>query len=72
MTQDVPRSVKYCFLAITKEAFANVVRHSDADKVTVLSASIRGFTRCRLRTTEPMQAFQRKMDRTKAGSDLPI
>ena len=43
MTQDVPRSVKYCFLAITKEAFANVVRHSDADKVTVFVCEHPGF-----------------------------
>lgn len=43
MTQEVPRSVKYCFLAIAKEAFVNVVRHSDADKVTVFVCEHPGF-----------------------------
>lgn len=43
MTDEVPRNVKYCFLAIAKEAFANVVRHSDADKVTVFVCEHPGF-----------------------------
>lgn len=43
MTQEAPRSVKYCFLAIAKEAFVNVVRHSDADKVTVFVCEHPGF-----------------------------
>ena len=43
MTEEVPRKVKYCFLAIAKEAFANVVRHSDADKVTVFVCEHPGF-----------------------------
>ena len=43
MTEEVPRKVKYCFLAIVKEAFANVVRHSDADKVTVFVCEHPGF-----------------------------
>ena len=43
MTQEIPRSVKYCFLAVIKEAFANVVRHSDADKVSVFVCEHPGF-----------------------------
>lgn len=31
----VPREVKYCFLAITKEALNNIMRHSNATKASV-------------------------------------
>lgn len=43
MTQEIPRTVKYCFLAVIREAFANVVRHSDADKVSVFVCEHPGF-----------------------------
>lgn len=35
MPEDVPRQVKYCFIAILKEALSNIVKHSDATCITV-------------------------------------
>lgn len=35
MTSDVPAEVRYCFIAVTKEALSNVSRHSNATKVFV-------------------------------------
>ncbi len=32
MGYDVPREIKYGFIAIVKEALHNIVRHSDASK----------------------------------------
>ena len=36
MTREVPRDVKYCFISITKEAFANIMKHSNATKVQLI------------------------------------
>ena len=35
MSRDVPREIKYCFIAIVKEALSNIVKHSNADSVTL-------------------------------------
>lgn len=35
MTENVPRRIKYCFIAIIKEAVSNVIRHSDADRIRI-------------------------------------
>lgn len=35
MPEDVPRQVKYCFIAILKEALSNIVKHSNATCITV-------------------------------------
>jgi len=43
MSAAIPRNVKYCFLAITKEALANVVRHSNATCVTLYFCEHPGF-----------------------------
>lgn len=43
MSDNVPRSVKYCFIAIVKEAMSNIVKHSDADRVGVLVREHPGF-----------------------------
>lgn len=43
MSDNVPRSVKYCFIAIVKEAMSNIVKHSNADKVGVLVREHPGF-----------------------------
>lgn len=43
MSTEVPRNVKYCFLAIVKEALANVVRHSNATRVTLYFCEHPGF-----------------------------
>lgn len=32
----VPRSIKYCFISIVKEALANIMKHSNADSVKIL------------------------------------
>lgn len=36
MGQDLPKEIKYCFISITKEALANVIKHSNASRVVVL------------------------------------
>lgn len=36
MGKELPRDIKYCFISITKEAFANIIKHSNATKVTIL------------------------------------
>lgn len=43
MSAAVPRNVKYCFLAITKESLANVVRHSNATRVSLYFCEYPGF-----------------------------
>lgn len=35
ITKHIPKEVKYCFLAITKEALNNTMKHSNATKVTI-------------------------------------
>lgn len=36
MSRTVPREVKYCFISITKEAFANIMKHSNATEVQLV------------------------------------
>ena len=36
MSRAVPKEVKYCFISITKEALANVIRHSNATRVSLI------------------------------------
>lgn len=36
MTENIPRSVKYCMISIVKEAVSNIIRHSSGDQVNVL------------------------------------
>lgn len=43
MSKNVPRNVKYCFIAIIKEAMSNVVKHSDADAVGIMLREHPGF-----------------------------
>lgn len=35
ISKHIPKDVKYCFLAITKEALNNTMKHSNASKVTI-------------------------------------
>jgi signal transduction histidine kinase len=35
MNRDIPKEIKYCFISITKEALANIMNHSNADRVQV-------------------------------------
>ncbi len=37
MSGQLPKEIKYCFLAITKEALNNVIKHSNATKVSVMA-----------------------------------
>jgi signal transduction histidine kinase len=43
MSEQTPRNVKYCFVAIVKEAVANIAKHSNADKVTLILREHPGF-----------------------------
>ena len=36
MSPEIPRNVKYCFIAAVKEAMSNIAKHSDADKISVI------------------------------------
>lgn len=35
MSKHIPREVKYCFIAIVKEALSNIIKHSSADSITL-------------------------------------
>lgn len=35
MPENIPRQIKYCFISILKEALSNIVKHSDATRITV-------------------------------------
>lgn len=37
MTKRIPRNVKYCFAATVKEAMSNIVKHSNADHVSIIA-----------------------------------
>lgn len=41
--EDMPRDYKYCFIAVTKEALSNIVKHSDGKKVSVQLLEHPGF-----------------------------
>lgn len=43
MSPQVPRNVKYAMIAIVKEAMANIVRHSNATRVSVMLREHPGF-----------------------------
>lgn len=36
VTGVIPRKIKYCFIAIIKEAVANILKHSNGDQVTII------------------------------------
>lgn len=43
MSAEIPRGVKYCFITTVKEAVSNIVKHSDADQMTVILREHPGF-----------------------------
>ena len=43
ISKRVPKEIKYCFIAITKEALHNVIKHSNASKVTIFIKEHPGF-----------------------------
>lgn len=43
MSSDVVRNVKYCFIAIVKEAMSNIVKYSNGDSVTIIMREHPGF-----------------------------
>lgn len=43
MGRFIPSPVKYCFIAITKEALSNIARHSNADAVSITLREHPGF-----------------------------
>ena len=36
MSKNVPGEIKYCFIAIVKEAMSNIIKHSNGDKITLI------------------------------------
>lgn len=43
ISRNIPKEVKYCFLSITKEALNNIIRHSNATKVSLTVKEHPGF-----------------------------
>lgn len=43
MSKEIPRNVKYCFIATVKEAMANITKHSNADKINIILREHPGF-----------------------------
>lgn len=43
ISETTRKEIKYCFLTIIKEAFSNVVKHSNADKITITIREFTGF-----------------------------
>lgn len=43
ISKHVPKDIKYCFIAITKEALNNIIKHSKATKVTLTVKEHPGF-----------------------------
>ena len=38
MSQNVPRKVKYCFIAAVKEAMSNIVKYSNGDRIEIITS----------------------------------
>ena len=43
ISPSVPRKVKYCFITTVKEAMSNIVKHSNADTITIILREHPGF-----------------------------
>lgn len=43
MSGQIPRNVKYCFVAIVKEAMSNIAKHSNATRISLLLREHPGF-----------------------------
>lgn len=43
MSNAIPKSVKYCFIATIKEAMSNITKHSNADKISIILREHPGF-----------------------------
>lgn len=43
VTSDVPKNIKYCFIAITKEALNNAAKHSNGDRINIIVREQPGF-----------------------------
>ncbi len=70
MGYDIPKEIKYSFIAITKEALNNVMRHSNANEVKILAREHPGLYQLiiedngtldeRIRPTETEKNMQRR------------
>ncbi len=43
ISKNISKEVKYCFLAITKEALNNTIKHSNADRISITIKELSGF-----------------------------
>lgn len=43
ISSSLPKEIKYCFLSITKEALNNIMKHSNATKVSIIAKEHPGF-----------------------------
>ncbi len=65
MTEEVPRNVKYCLIAIAKEAFENARKYCDGTKVSVVMREHPGFYQMAIEDNGT-----KKLNRQKAGIGL--
>ena len=43
MSDEIPRKIKYCLIAIVKEALSNIIKHSDGDQIRICCREHPGF-----------------------------
>lgn len=79
MGYDIPKEIKYSFIAITKEALNNVMRHSNANKVKILTREHPGLYQLiiedngtldeRIRPNGDREEYAEKESAGKTGND---
>ena len=58
----VPGNIKYCLLAVQKEALANVIKHSDATEVRITMREHPAFYQMEIRDNGTLRASEEKPD----------
>lgn len=66
----VPKDIKYCFISITKEALSNVIKHSNADQVSVTMREHPALYQLRIEDNGTIP-FPSPPDAQASGYDLP-
>lgn len=70
MSKAVPRTIKYCFIAIIKEAMSNIVKHSNADTVTIILREHPGFYQLSVEDNGTLNKDAEKAKTAQAKSDV--
>ncbi len=67
ISKQIPKNVKYCFLAITKEALNNVMRHSNASRITLTVKEHPAFYQLLIEDNGTTSSHSENMDDTGMG-----